>query len=137
MPYTRRFTVDQANRTLPLVRRIVEDVVRQHRLWREKILELDLVRSTVRPGDALHAERLEREVQAMAREIDAFQRELGELGVQLKDRRLGLIDFPSEMDGRDVLLCWQLGEPEVKFWHEPSTGFDGRRQLTPVGQLAV
>ena len=48
------FTVERANRTLPLVRKIVEDVVRQHRLWREKILELDLVASSSR-ADVGHA----------------------------------------------------------------------------------
>ena len=47
----RHFTVDDANRTLPLVRRIVEDVVRQHRVWREKILELDLVASSSRADE--------------------------------------------------------------------------------------
>src|SRR6185503_4703362 len=113
----RSFTVEDANRTLPLVRRIVEDVVRQHRLWREKILELDLVASSSRvdePRD--RAEQLERDAQVLAKEIDGFQRELEELGIQLKDRRLGLVDFPSEIAGRRVLLCWRLGEVEVQFW---------------------
>src|SRR5687767_7105794 len=100
---SRLFTVDEANKTLPLVRRIVEDVVRQHRQWREKILELDLVASATR-ADEPHerAAQLEREAQILASEIDGYQRELEELGIQLKDRRLGLVDFPSEMAGRKV-----------------------------------
>src|SRR5499426_3208210 len=96
---TRLFTVEDANKTLPLVRRIVEDVVRQHRVWREKILELDLVASSGKPGEAERATKLEREAQQLAREIDGYQRELSELGIQLKDRRLGLVDFPSEVNG--------------------------------------
>src|ERR671933_809734 len=113
------FTVERANRTLPLVRKIVEDVVRQHRSWREKILELDLVASSARADEPRdRAEVLEGEAQALAREIDGYQRELEELGIQLKDRRLGLVDFPSEMNGRRVLLCWRLGEAEVQFWHD-------------------
>jgi len=127
-----QFTVDEANRTLPLVRRIVEDVVRQHRVWREKILELDLVSSSARPGDQDRSQRLEREVQALAREIDGYQRELGELGIQLKDRRLGLVDFPSDMMGRPVLLCWRLGEAEVQFWHDAEAGYAGRQPLEPT-----
>jgi hypothetical protein len=121
------FTVEQANRTLPLVRKIVEDVVQQHRRWREAILELDLVASSLRaddPGD--RATALERAVQALAREIDGYKRELEDLGIQLKDPRLGLVDFPSEMGGRTVLLCWRLGEPEVQYWHEIDSG-------TPAG----
>jgi hypothetical protein len=85
------FTVEQANRTLPLVRKIVEDVVQQHRRWREAILELDLVASSLRaddPGD--RATTLERAVQALAREIDGYKREIEDLGIQLKDPRLGL-----------------------------------------------
>jgi hypothetical protein len=126
------FTPESATRTLPLVRRIVEDIVQQHRRWRETILELDLVASTRRtsdPGD--RAEELERAAQALAREIDGYQRELEALGIQLKDRRLGLVDFPSEMNGRHVLLCWRLGESEVQFWHEIDGGYTSRQPLSP------
>jgi hypothetical protein len=126
------FTVEQANRTLPLVRKIVEDVVQQHRRWREAILELDLVASSIRADDpSERASALERAVQALAREIDGYKRELEELGIQLKDPRLGLVDFPSEMAGRNVLLCWRLGEPEVQFWHEVDSGYAGRQPLSP------
>jgi hypothetical protein len=126
------FTVERANRTLPLVRKIVEDVVRQHRLWREKILELDLVASTARAGEPRErAEELERDALALAKEIDGFQQELAQLGIELKDRRLGLVDFPSEMNGRQILLCWRLGEPEIQFWHDVDSGYAGRQPLSP------
>ena len=106
------FTVEQANRTLPLVRRIVEDIVREHRRWQEKILELELVTSAASapvgrdgplatPADE-RAATVERDAMAIARDIDAFERELQELGIALKDRRLGLIDFPGEIEGRRV-----------------------------------
>ena len=126
------FTVEQANRTLPLVRKIVEDVVQQHRRWRETIMELDLVSSTTR-SDAPHerAEQLEQQALSQARELDGYQKELESLGIQLKDPRIGLVDFPSEMGGRIVLLCWQLGEPEVQFWHELDAGYAGRQPLHP------
>ena len=129
----RTFTVEEANRTLPLVRKIVEDVVRQHRVWREKILELDLVASSSR-ADEPHerAGQLEREAQALAHELDGYQRELEELGIQLKDRRQGLVDFPSQIDGRRVLLCWRLDEAEVRFWHDEDAGFAGRQPLQPA-----
>ena len=127
-----QFTVEQANRTLPLVRKIVEDVVQQHKRWREAILELDLVASTARPDDPRdRAEQIERQAQGLAKEIDGYQRELEALGIQLKDRRLGLVDFPSEMAGRTILLCWRLGEPDVQYWHELDSGFAGRQPLFP------
>jgi hypothetical protein len=124
------FTLDQANATLPLVRKIVADVVREHAVWREKILELDLAASTSHAdGGRGDADRLEREVQARAREISGFQRELDALGIELKDPRLGLVDFPSEAGGRRILLCWRLGEPEIQFWHEVDGGYAGRQPL--------
>ena len=128
------FTVDHANRTLPLVRRIVEDIVREHRRWQEAIVELDLAAapavSPELPDPRIVA--LEKKIQRIAREIDAFQAELESIGIQLKDRRIGLIDFPSEVDGRPMLLCWQLGEPSVQFWHEVDSGFAGRQPLSPT-----
>jgi hypothetical protein len=127
------FTVEQANRTLPLVRRIVEDVVRVHRLWEESMVELDLV-ATGHQADlpASRTPRLERQLQSLARELDGFQGELETLGIQLKDRRIGLIDFPSDMDGRIVLLCWRLGEASVQYWHDMEAGFAGRQPLSPT-----
>jgi hypothetical protein len=127
------FTVDHANRTLPLVRRIVEDIVREHRRWQEAVLELDLRVSGVQADmPDLRAVALEREIQAIAREIDRFEGELESLGIELKDRRIGLIDFPTELDGRRVLLCWRLGEPSVQFWHDEQAGYAGRQPLSPT-----
>ena len=127
------FTVDQANRTLPLVRKIVEDVVREHRRWQEATVELDLM-SAGTPAELPDPRvvALERRIEKIARELDSFQAELESLGIQLKDRRIGLIDFPSELDGRPMLLCWQLGEPSIQFWHDPDSGFAGRQPLSPT-----
>lgn len=127
----KQFTVEQANATLPLVKRIVEDIVAQHRLWHEKLLEIDLVAASGRASDAELAERLAREAQTIAREIETFRRELVSLGIQLKDARLGLIDFASTMGERPILLCWRLGEPDVQFWHDPESGYAGRQPLVP------
>jgi hypothetical protein len=127
------FTVEQANRTLPLVRRIVEDIVDQHRRWRETILELDLAsQSAAEEEPSPRADELVRQARDLSRELDGYQRELRDLGVQLKDSRLGLVDFPSRIDGRTVLLCWRLGEPEVQFWHEINAGYAGRQPLSPA-----
>ena len=115
------------------MRKIVEDIVREHRRWQEAIVELDLLSSVAHPElPDPRAVALEKKIQRIAREIDAFQAELESIGIQLKDRRIGLIDFPSELDGRPVLLCWQLGEPSVQFWHELDSGFAGRQPLSPT-----
>ncbi len=63
-------------------------------------------------------------------DIGKLTTELHADGIQLKDYSRGLIDFPCMRDGRVVLLCWQLGEPEqIEWWHELEAGFAGRRPL--------
>ena len=47
----------------------------------------------------------------------------------LRDLRRGLVDFPSMREGAEVYLCWEEGEPEIEFWHEPEAGFAGRRPI--------
>ncbi len=59
---------------------------------------------------------------------DAFAR-LDEWDIELKDIPTGLIDFRAMREGREIYLCWRLGEPEVEYWHELTTGFDGRQPL--------
>jgi len=124
------FTVEEANRTLPLVSRIVEDIVRHFIPWRDLVQEYELLKA----GESLsdpdpRATVLEREVQALAQEIDGYLRELAELGVQCKDPGLGLVDFPGEVDGRQVYLCWRFGEPAVEYWHDLNAGYAGRQRL--------
>jgi len=62
-------------------------------------------------------------------ELRESMRELREREIVLRDLDRGLIDFPSLRDGREVYLCWEEGEPEIAFWHDPDTGFAGRRPL--------
>lgn len=126
----RTFTVEDANNMLPLVRRIVSDVVRDYWRWQEKVREFEqaaILRSMEHPNQ--DADRLELEAQQLARDIDGYIKEIRELGVQMKGFDTGLVDFPGEIDGRPVLLCWQLGEPSVQYWHEEDAGFAGRQLL--------
>jgi hypothetical protein len=56
--------------------------------------------------------------------------ELRERQIVLRDLDRGLVDFPSLRDGSEVYLCWEEGEPEIGFWHDPEAGFGGRRPLS-------
>ena len=126
------FTVEQANRTLPLVSRIVQDIVTQYGHWQDRVREFELVTANVRlDRPDPRAEVLQAEVQEIAREIQGYVDELTELGVELKGFDLGLVDFPGEMGGREVYLCWRLGEPAVEYWHERNAGYAGRQRLSP------
>jgi hypothetical protein len=54
---------------------------------------------------------------------------LNDMGIQVKDLNIGLIDFPARHHGRTVLLCWQYDEPSVQFWHEIDAGLAGRQRI--------
>ena len=126
----RSFTVDEANRMLPLVKRIVSDAVRDYWRWQDTVREFEVaaLRSSPDTPDAA-AEELQGKATRLAEEIDGYMTELQKLGVLFKGFDTGLVDFPGEIDGRPVLLCWQLGEESVQFWHEESAGFIGRQPL--------
>ena len=57
--------------------------------------------------------------------------EIDSIGVLVKDLEQGLLDFPSVMDGKPILLCWKMGEPAIAHWHTEQEGFAGRKPLDP------
>ena len=65
----------------------------------------------------------------MAFDVEEALAELEEEGIVLRDPERGLIDFTALHNGREVLLCWQLGEDDLAWWHLPEDGFAGRRPL--------
>jgi hypothetical protein len=130
------FTVDEANRTLPLVSAITQDIVDLFKDLHERRDRLTKVRQAPgadrRSDDDMYGEELEdveREIEGDIQRLEGFVDELRELGVQLKDFVKGLVDFPHLMDGKEVCLCWMVGEDEVAHWHEPDAGFSGRQSL--------
>ena len=124
------FTAESANRTLPLVRRIVEDLVRQYGLWQQRLKDAEIAAATTGAAQLAQAAQLQREVQSPAAEIAGYVEELASLGAEAKaPLDGGLVDFPGEIDGRAVYLCWRLGEPSIQHWHEIDAGFAGRQPL--------
>ena len=122
------FSVEEANALLPTVRRIAEAIRRAHkRLMASQEAARQAAENAALGGGGMAGG--ERYVAALLR-IAERAGELETHGVQLKDYERGLVDFPSLREGRVVLLCWQLGEPEViEWWHETEAGFAGRQPL--------
>ena len=130
------YTPASANATLPLVRVIIRDVTELAKELRERHERLSRVLSGKRSGlSAAHEEELlqaQSELERGQVRMREYERELQSLGIELKDYFIGLIDFPCRMDGREVYLCWRLGEAEVAYWHELDAGFAGRQKLRPA-----
>ena len=115
------WTVEQANAALPRVGAALErirELVAAAR--RERAGTNELLEGNGHPPAPSGADELRATVEGLTGE-----------GIILRDLDTGLVDFPARLDdGREYLLCWVLGEPEVAWWHWPDTGFAGRRPLS-------
>ncbi len=116
----RRFTLQEANRALPLVRRVVGDVVKAH-------TEAVALQGGLESASGKEQVRLQGQLDATMHRLEDFVDELSEIGCDLKDYQTGLIDFIGRHQGRDVCLCWKLGEETIAYWHELDSGFAGRQ----------
>jgi len=114
MDFKRLFTPGEAEKTLPLVRKIVADVLDTGRRIRELDNEED--------AD---------ELPALEAELEEHLRELESIGCFYKDWNfsIGLVDFPAEIDGETVFLCWRSDESELGWYHPMEEGYQGRRPL--------
>ena len=111
----RTFTLAEANRSLVPMRRVVEDEVSAYK----RAVELQQVADSAQLGPDYGQRRLaEAQLAETVEQLQEFLWELDELGVELRDWQAGRIDFPARVRGRQVRLSWQLGDAEVRCWHE-------------------
>jgi hypothetical protein len=139
-PAKRYFTIEQANKMLPLVRAVVQDIapLAQDLIQRRERLLKARPSERVKMSES-HEEELNQVQQEFARDaakLEEYMDELRELGVELKGAD-GIVDFPGLKDGREVCLCWKLGEPEVAHWHDVDAGFAGRQKLIANAENAA
>ena len=129
----RYFTLEEANATLPYVRSIVTDVVAAYEEWRDHVAKYEVMAANSRSdeGETDDQIALRNEVDKIARRIGGYLSELEAVGCTFKGFDDGIVDFLSEQNGRDIYLCWKLGEPEIAHWRELEAGFAGRQLLTP------
>lgn len=130
---TKYFTLDEANSTLPLVRRVVQDIVDDYAEWKENLVRYEMIAAHDQPGhgESPEAERLRAEVDGVALRINGYIEELKQIGCVLKGFDDGLVDFHGKRDGHDIFLCWKLGEDRVAHWHGINDGFAGRQPVEP------
>jgi hypothetical protein len=115
------FTPSAARKTLPLVRKIVKDILDSSREMR---LIADEIGSQVEQDPR---------IQKLADNIEDFMQELVEIGCFFKDWnfQIGLVDFPSIIDGKEVFLCWRSDEDDILYYHDVEAGFAGRKLIPP------
>lgn len=129
----RHFTPEEANAALADVRPLAEQMVRQREAHLAALERQEELERHIRgngggiPPAALAdaAAEVDRIAGDLAGTVDAIV----EHGAQVKDVDAGLIDFPAMRQGETVLLCWRLGEDDIRYWHRIEDGFAGRQEL--------
>ena len=125
------FTVAEANQKIPWLEVQLQDIVSLGNNIERLRLDLDNI---LRKGNSNGHGDTDQEVVDNQKETDAVDdklrnlvQEINDSGIILKDSERGLVDFPMLWEGREVYLCWLLGEASVQFWHEIDAGFAGRQ----------
>ncbi len=133
----RHFTPEEANVALAQVRPLVEQLVGRRREHLDALARQEELERKIRgngggmPPAELAAANAN--VEAISRRLARLVDEIAGHGAQVKDLDEGLIDFPALRGGETVLLCWMLGEDEIRYWHPVEDGFAGRRPLPLEG----
>lgn len=131
MPDFKLFTLEEAERTLPLVKRIVHDLTVEYPAWREAVGRFEILTGGARAdwGETQELIEAREEVSAHAERINRYLQELEAVGCVFKGFEAGLVDFYSLREDRPIFLCWRLGEKRITHWHEVESGFAGRQPI--------
>jgi hypothetical protein len=125
MEHSRHYSLDEASALLPWVAEQLERL----RSARDRLGDSEARAALAAAGQGNGGGQPGRVVSEGFLELRQAMLELHEREIVLRDLDRGLIDFPSVRDDREVYLCWEEGESEIGFWHEPGAGFAGRRAL--------
>ena len=125
------FTLEEAERTLPLVRRVVQDLTVEYPAWRAAVGRFEVLTGGARAewGETPELVAAREQVAAHAERINRYLQELDTIGCVLKGFEVGLVDFYSLREDRPIFLCWKLGEERITHWHETDSGFAGRQPI--------
>jgi hypothetical protein len=127
----RLFTLDEALVLLPTVRQLITEIQGAKAEMDLQTAELERLMGLTGGNGHLAADiaSTREQVQVTATKLQRLIEELDSIGVELKGIDEGLVDFPSERDGRVINLCWRMGEETIAWWHDLDTGFAGRQPL--------
>ena len=130
----RTFTLDEAQSLLPVLESLLRTAIGGKKVMEEVDAEMQSLNHRIFLNGGTHvdvvavARRKAERTKAEQRAKDALA-EIDSIGVQVKDLDIGLLDFPCEVEGGVVLLCWRMGEHSITHWHSTSEGFAGRKPI--------
>jgi hypothetical protein len=130
----RTFNLEEAQSLLPVLESLLRTAIHGKKVMEEFEAEMQALTHRIFLNGGTHvdvvatARRKAERAKAEQRAKDALA-EIDSIGVQVKDIDIGLLDFPCEVEGRVVLLCWKMGEPSITHWHSVEEGFAGRKPI--------
>jgi hypothetical protein len=130
----RTFTLDEAQSLLSVLESLLRTAINGKNIMEEVEAEMQALNHRIFLNGGTHvdvvatARRKAERAKAEQRAKDALA-EIDSIGVQVKDLNIGLLDFPCEVEGRVVLLCWKMGESSITHWHSTEEGFAGRKPI--------
>jgi hypothetical protein len=130
----RSFTLEEAQSLLPVLESLLRTAIDGKKLIETVDAELqDLAHRVFLSGglvvNIIQVARRKAEREKTIQRVKDTLAEIDSTGVQVKDLDIGLLDFPCQVEGRTVLLCWKLGEKGITYWHDTSEGFAGRKPI--------
>jgi hypothetical protein len=134
MAADRTFTLDEAQTLLPVLESLLRSAIGGKKIMEEVEAEMQALNHRIFLNGGTHvdvvavARRKAERAKAEQRAKDALA-EIDSIGVQVKDLDIGLLDFPCEVEGSIVLLCWRMGERSITHWHSTEEGFAGRKPV--------
>lgn len=131
---SRTFTLEEAQDLLPVLESLLRKAIDGKKLIESVDAELQAVAHRVFLSggmslNVVHLARRKAEREKTFQRVKDAMDEIDAIGVQVKDLDIGLLDFPCEVDGQMILLCWKLGEKAITHWHGVSEGFAGRKAI--------
>ncbi len=130
----RTFTLDEAQSLLPVLESLLRTAIHGKKVMEEVEAEMQALNHRIFLNGGTHvdvvavARRKAERAKAEQRAKDALA-EIDSIGVQVKDLDIGLLDFPCEVEGQVVLLCWKTGEKSITHYHSIEEGFAGRKPI--------
>jgi hypothetical protein len=130
----RTFTLDEAQSLLPVLESLLRAVIAAKKLIEQSDAEIQMLQHRIFLAGGTYvdivplARRRAERAKAEQRAKDALA-EIDSIGVQVKDIDVGLLDFPCQVEGTTILLCWKLGEHAITHWHGVDEGFAGRKPI--------
>src|SRR5512141_1461559 len=130
----RTFSLDEAHMLLPILESLLAQAINGKKLIEEVDAELQETahRVFLNGGTLVNVVHLARRKAEREKAIQRLKDAIAEIdatGVQVKDLDIGLLDFPCQVEGEIILLCWKLGEPKIGHWHNTTEGFGGRKPI--------